>query len=408
MFAIRTRLSQVKMRRQLQAEILEDRNVLSAFGLMPTVMNLVSAPPLSALVRTVADIVPAVQASVVAPAAVDAAPLQQMSGLLAVTQSAVEVAPLQQQSLLLAVPQIAVDAAPWQQVQALLPDLFGGLTNVDVSPIPSTPVNTDTPATSAAALTVTLGSAGIQVGLQAQAIATSSPLMAPGLAADIGAGGVAKAAVAVIGSAATSNVQMSAATHPGAAGQPIAIAVGARAPSGLTVVPPSDASVASVAPPFGPRDIPNVPLAAPGSDFGPPAGNLHIAAALGGPNDIRVAGLGEPFGPVAPNLPDSDDVSDGGNFAPQSSGLLNGAIPFDLAAMENALQQFLDQLDGLRQDLGSWLRNVGAMPWVLMTFAVAVAAGEIMRRRLRQVQSQEFVSESAKRDALRWFQTFDN
>ena len=75
MFAIHLRSLRCKVSFPLNAGILEDRCVLSAFGLLPTASDLLSAAPLPGLVRTVADLVPEVHVDVSISPAVEAAPL---------------------------------------------------------------------------------------------------------------------------------------------------------------------------------------------------------------------------------------------------------------------------------------------------------------------------------------------
>jgi hypothetical protein len=161
--------------------------------------------------------------------------------------------------------------------------------------------------------------------------------------------------------------------------------------------------------PFVPQVIANGLFAEPGRDVGQPVGNLQGAFALGGAVELFPAGIGESPAPGVPDLRDTEPgIIDREPLAPQSSGLLTDAIPIDLAAMENALQHFLDQFDDLQQGVGGWVRNAGPTPWVFMSLAVVAVAAEIMRRRLEQAQAKEFVTETARRDALRRFPEFNN
>jgi hypothetical protein len=85
---------------------------------------------------------------------------------------------------------------------------------------------------------------------------------------------------------------------------------------------------------------------------------------------------------TAPDLLASASLND--LALPSSTGLLADAAPADLAALDRALGQFLDQLAGLRQELTGWLARVGPLPWVLLGAALAVTAHELFRRRLRR------------------------
>jgi hypothetical protein len=369
MFTPRTRLSRSKLHGPLHVESLEDRYVLSAVGSLPTVNELDSAPPLSVLLRTVDEIVPAIQVSI------------------ATTPSAIE-------------------AAPLQQVSALLPELFK---DVEAAPIINPLSSSEVPLISLPTLTATLDVVGIPVGSQTPGISISIPVVVSGLSSGISVGTSDPITVAAGMSPASPIVQVSlpgssTAHDGGGGGKTITIAIGAGVATVPSVVPPSEAAGVAAVVPLAPHDNANALVAAAGNDLG----NLQNAVAVAGPNDIHVAGINPPTGAFVPDVPDSDDDSERAILAPLSSGLSNNTIPIDLTATENALQQFLDQLAELRQEVGGWLGNIGPTSWVLMTLTVAAVTGELTRRRLRLAQRQPFVSATAKRDALRWFPAFGN
>ena len=117
---------------------------------------------------------------------------------------------------------------------------------------------------------------------------------------------------------------------------------------------------------------------------------------------------------LATPLPDAPDVRDRDiarinreSFSPQASGLLTDVIPIDMFRMENALQQFLDQLDDLGQDVGGWLRTAGPMPWVVLSLGIAAATAEIARRRCAGPR-QSGRRGNCPRDALQWVPPFIN
>jgi hypothetical protein len=89
------------------------------------------------------------------------------------------------------------------------------------------------------------------------------------------------------------------------------------------------------------------------------------------------------------------EYGDGGEGAvdaeypsPEPSGLLADFLPFDPATMNLALRQFLDQINNLNGELGSFVEGLGLSPWFVVAAAVATTASEITRRRLRRTQDQ--------------------
>ena len=82
-------------------------------------------------------------------------------------------------------------------------------------------------------------------------------------------------------------------------------------------------------------------------------------------------------------------------FPPDTSSLLSDAPPFDLAAMDRALQQFLEPLDDLRDNVGALVGNVGLVPWAFMSLAVAAALFEIARRRRTDLVTSDLLTSNA-------------
>jgi hypothetical protein len=68
---------------------------------------------------------------------------------------------------------------------------------------------------------------------------------------------------------------------------------------------------------------------------------------------------------------------------PQGADVLPFLPPVPVAAVERALQQFLDQLDRVRQSLDGDRGEGGLWPWIVAGAAAGVAC-EIARRQLRR------------------------
>lgn len=119
------------------------------------------------------------------------------------------------------------------------------------------------------------------------------------------------------------------------------------------------------------------------------------AAGLVGLEEAGDALEPEPMGRIEFPIPENDiAAAEPASPAVEPYGPLSDAAPLNLAAMETALRQFLEQLDELGRQAGGWLADVGPLPWLLMGLAVAAALHEGVRRRLRQVRAE---------NARRWF-----
>jgi hypothetical protein len=82
---------------------------------------------------------------------------------------------------------------------------------------------------------------------------------------------------------------------------------------------------------------------------------------------------------------------------PQSAGLITTAFPFDRAALERAVDQFFDQLEGLGTGPLSEQGTGRVLPLSLAVFG-ALTAVEVARRRLRSKGSDW--KSSTRQDAL--------
>jgi len=91
-------------------------------------------------------------------------------------------------------------------------------------------------------------------------------------------------------------------------------------------------------------------------------------------------------------------MPDPGSFSPETSGLVEDATPFNLASIENALQHFLDQIGDVQENAG-WMNSAGTWSWMLGATVVAAAVHEIVRRRLRHHQRGLFATEQLHAEA---------
>ena len=326
--------------------------MLSAFGLLPTASDLLSAAPLPGLVRTVADLVPEVHVDVGVSPAVEAVPLPALAS-----------------------PRDVLDGGLFKEDNAL--------------PTSGAPAGFGIAAASSPKATVVLDVAGISVGLQIDTGGSNVPTIGPQATVDVSVGANDQTAAEETSTGPSPNGQsvVVAPAHVGADGKQVSVAPAASSPTGLGVALPTGVFVVPVTGAVVPAALPHAVVAEPGPAVGQPAGSQQNAVV--GQNELFPAGTGESPLPDAPDVRDRDIARiNRESFSPQASGLLTDVIPIDVSAMENALQQFLDQLDDLGQDVGGWLRTAGPMPWVVLSLGIAAATAEIARRRLQQAHAK--------------------
>jgi len=119
--------------------------------------------------------------------------------------------------------------------------------------------------------------------------------------------------------------------------------------------------------------------------------------------------LGDGFGLGAPDTAGAaivvegvDAGTDTGTLALEPGAGLVESSPIDLAALDQAVKQFLGQLADLRQELGSFVLAMGPYPW-LLALALAGAAYELQRRRQRRAQAELILAAACEGAAAPWF-----
>jgi hypothetical protein len=90
-----------------------------------------------------------------------------------------------------------------------------------------------------------------------------------------------------------------------------------------------------------------------------------------------------------------------GSWFPQGAGLLTDCALADLAALDQAMRQFLDPVQGLGGGLAGWLAQAGMTPW-MMGVAVAATAYELARRHKRRPRLRLALGSSAEDATLTW------
>jgi hypothetical protein len=94
-------------------------------------------------------------------------------------------------------------------------------------------------------------------------------------------------------------------------------------------------------------------------------------------------------------------AGDAGDWSPGDIGRLASFTPERPAAVDLALQQFLDQVEDLGRELGTAVVQTGLTPWVVAVGAAA-AAFEVSRRRLRRAFPRVGLAAGASDVTLTW------
>jgi hypothetical protein len=92
--------------------------------------------------------------------------------------------------------------------------------------------------------------------------------------------------------------------------------------------------------------------------------------------------------------------------SPAEAGLLTEAAPFALRDIEQALEQFLDQLGELHAEVHTLLASLGVWPWVVLGLVTLAASAELLRR--RPAQSPQLIAASVGSLSLSWLLESDD
>jgi hypothetical protein len=79
-------------------------------------------------------------------------------------------------------------------------------------------------------------------------------------------------------------------------------------------------------------------------------------------------------------------------FVPHMSGLLDGIVPFDVEAVQAAMQQFLEQVENLGGNAASWLAQMNVSPWVVAV-AIGLTTCDVIRRRQQRAQRGRVITD---------------
>jgi hypothetical protein len=96
----------------------------------------------------------------------------------------------------------------------------------------------------------------------------------------------------------------------------------------------------------------------------------------------------------------TEDAAETGS--PQETDVLAESLPFDPAALDRAIAQYLDQIDALGDALADLLRSDGAWPWLAGT-VVASAAGAVAHRWARRPRSEPVTLVDGEGTISSWF-----
>jgi hypothetical protein len=127
-----------------------------------------------------------------------------------------------------------------------------------------------------------------------------------------------------------------------------------------------------------------------------PAANLAVNA-LPGATVVGPVGADAPAAKTAElltvSLPSGDQLADGTGF--------------DLAALEQQVQQLLTQADNLRYDLRDWVTSLGVAPWMIGLILAVAATYQVHRHFTRNHRQGLAKALADNEDAALWLQNLD-
>jgi len=103
----------------------------------------------------------------------------------------------------------------------------------------------------------------------------------------------------------------------------------------------------------------------------------------------------------------SDDECEGLDLSESMpAGLLGGVVPLDWQALDQGMQQFLDQLDHLGTEFTHGLAGARLPSW-LLAVGLAATACEVARRQVKPTARRVFATGDARTDTVTWLPSRD-
>jgi len=103
----------------------------------------------------------------------------------------------------------------------------------------------------------------------------------------------------------------------------------------------------------------------------------------------------------------SDDECEGLDLSESMpAGLLGGVVPLDWQALDQGMQQFLDQLDHLGAEFTHGLAGARLPSW-LLAVGLAATACEVARRQVKPTARRVFATGDARTDTVTWLPSRD-
>lgn len=104
---------------------------------------------------------------------------------------------------------------------------------------------------------------------------------------------------------------------------------------------------------------------------------------------------------MAPVIEAQTTVPTSFKFSYPDAGAIGALGAINQGAYQEALSQFLSELEGLAQSLRDWLMALGPMPWIVMGLAVCASLQSVIRQQWQLLRRQA----AGNGEMLQWFPT---